>query len=450
MSARFRIWASLATVLAAMGAVALPSHAATPMAAAAKITVQRVCTTGFYRCDAVLRTDLPRVTNADAAHDGLTPADLHSAYNLPMKGGAGKTVAIVDAYDDPNAEADLNVYRSYYGLGACTTKNGCFKKVNQNGETSPLPRPDPDWALEESLDLDMVSAICPQCHILFVEADSADETSVTMDKSSDLGHAVATAATFPGVVAISNSYGSLGVEPDEANTLNFEYNHPGIAVTVSAGDDGYGAAWPASSPDVISVGGTNLTKADNSRGWAETTWSSPTEVSVPEVFGATGSGCSMWEPKPAWQHDKGCTGRTISDVSAVADPETGVAIYDSYPADGTPITGWSVVGGTSVSSPIIGAVYGLAGNRGLTSGGSVARRYPASRLYARTQYLNDVTSGSNFVSQASALCSGGAYVCVAGPGYDGPTGNGTPNGLRAFMPPGSGPGARPIFAKSKQ
>jgi subtilase family serine protease len=409
---------------------AIPSAAAV---AAPHIKVQRVCTSGFFRCDALLRTDLPVVANAEAAHDGLSPANLRSAYKLPATGGKGKTIAIVDAYDDPTAESDLNVYRSYYHLGACTTKNGCFKKVNQDGKTTSLPRPDPLWALEESLDLDMASAICPDCKILLVEASSADETSTTMDKGADLPHAVATAATFPGVVAISNSYGSVGVEPNEASTEDFEYNHPGIAVTVSSGDSGYGAAYPATSQYVIAVGGTTLTADKSKRGWSETVWGSPVaDTSVPEVFGATGSGCSMWEPKPAWQKDKGCTGRTEADVSAVADPETGVAVYDTYPADGTPITGWQVVGGTSASSPIVAGIYALAGNKGVTTSTSTAARYPASRLYSRTGNLFDVVSGQNFPEPAA--CSGGAYVCQAGKGYDGPTGNGTPNGLAAFKP----------------
>jgi subtilase family serine protease len=410
---------------------ALPGAAA--LAVTPKISVQKVCTSGFFRCDALLRTDLPVIANAEAAHDGLTPANLRSAYKLPATGGKGRTIAIVDAYDDPNAEADLNVYRSYYHLGACTTANGCFEKVNQDGKTTGLPRPDPLWALEESLDLDMASAICPQCKILLVEASSADETSTTNDKGSDLPHAVATAATFPGVVAISNSYGSVGVEPDETASEDFEYNHPGIAVTVSSGDSGYGAAYPAASQYVVAVGGTTLTADKSTRGWSETAWGSPVaDTSIPEVFGATGSGCSMWEPKPSWQTDKGCTKRTEADVSAVADPETGVAVYDSYPADGTPITGWQVVGGTSASSPIVAGIYALAGNTGVTSSTSTSARYPASRLYHRTSSLFDVVTGQNF--PVPSACTGGAYVCQAGPGFDGPTGNGTPNGLGAFKP----------------
>jgi subtilase family serine protease len=416
--------------------LAVPGSAAPrPAAHVAVPKVARVCATGFYQCMAYVRTDLTPVAAPAAPHPGYGPKELHSAYELPWKGGKHATIAIVDAYDDPTAEHDLAVYRSYYHLPACTTKNGCFHKVNQDMQSSPLPRPDADWALEESLDLDMVSAICPQCHILFVEASSADETNVTLDHSSDLGHAAAMAATWPGVVAISNSYGSLGVEPDEAKTLDFEYDHPGIAVVVSSGDSGYGAAFPADSKYVIAAGGTSLTRSTNTkRGWTESAWTSPAAgQAIPEVFGAGGSGCSMWESKPKWQKDKGCKGRTIADFAAVADPATGVAIYVSYPSANTPITGWTVVGGTSVSSPILSAVYGLAGNKGVTSSRNVALRYPAERLYTHTKDLWDVTTGAT--SPAPVTCSGGAYVCQAGKGYDGPTGNGTPHGIKAFVPP---------------
>lgn len=434
MRRRLRIWLAVGALSAGLVATALPGLSAEPSAPTIHPQVSQVCATGFFRCMSFVRTDLPHVTDAQAAHDGYGPADLHAAYRLPWKGGKGRTVAIVDAYDYPTAEQDLAVYRSYYHLPPCTTKNGCFRKVNQDGKASPLPRPDPDWTLEEALDIEMVSAICPDCHIVLVEASSADETSVTMDRSSDLGHAVEAAATLPGVVAISNSYGSLGVEPDEAQTLDVDYNHPGIAVTVSSGDSGYGAAWPAASPYVISVGGTSLTKAKNARGWSETAWQGPADgLAVPEAFGAGGSGCSLWEPKPAWQKDKGCANRTISDVSAVADPDTGVAIYTSYPVTGTPLSGWLVVGGTSVSSPVVASIYALAGNNGVTSSSNVALRYPAERLYQRTRDLYDVTTGQEF--PVPAACSGGAYVCKAQKGYDGPTGNGTPDGLGAFVPP---------------
>ena len=336
---------------------------------------------------------------------GYGPADIQSAYNLAGTSAAGKTVAIVDANDDPNAEKDLATYRNHYGLPACTTANGCFKKVNENGAASPLPATDYGWGLEISLDLDMVSAACPSCHILLVEANSATDT--------DLYQAVDTAAATPGVVAISNSYG--GAESSTQTADDAHFNHPGIAITASSGDSGYGVSYPAASQYVTAVGGTSLSRASNARGWSETAWS------------GAGSGCSAYDPKPSWQTDSGCAKRTVADVSAVADPNTGVAVYDTANGCGTSTfcdylisigavqgaDGWVQVGGTSASSPIIASVYALGGHSS------------ASWTYAHASSLNDVTSGSN------GSCSG-SYLCTAGAGYDGPTGLGTPNGTGAF------------------
>ncbi len=318
---------------------------------------------------------------------GLNPADIQSAYKL--SGSSTATVAIVDAYNDPNAEADLGVYRSQFGLPACTTANGCFKRVSQTGSTTNLPQNNASWAVEESLDMDMVSAACPTCHILLVEAKSPS--------FSNLATAVNYAASVSGVKAISNSYGGSDTTQSSA------YNHPGIAVVASSGDSGYGIESPASYPDVVGVGGTSLTKASNTRGWSETAWN------------GAGSGCSTLNAKPSWQTSvTQCSGDAVADVSAVADPNTGVSVYDSTAYQG--ISGWSVWGGTSVASPIIGAVYALSGN---TAG------YPASYTWSHASGLFDVTSGSN------GTCSPSIW-CHAGTGWDGPTGLGTPNGTSAF------------------
>jgi subtilase family serine protease len=297
----------------------------------------------------------------------------------------------VDAYDDPNAEADLGVYRSQFGLPACTTANGCFRKVDQRGGTT-YPRSNGGWAQEISLDVDMVSAICPNCHILLVEADS--------NAFANLSAAVDEAATL-GANAISNSYG--GNEYSSETSDQSHYNHPGKAVTVSSGDNGYGVEFPAASQYVTAVGGTHLTRSSGGRGWTETVWS------------GAGSGCSAYISKPSWQTDSGCSKRTVADVSADADPNTGVAVYDSLRYQGR--SGWLVFGGTSVASPIIASVYALAGNEGSINYGS----YP----YSHTGSLFDVTSGSN------GNC-GGSYLCTAKVGYDGPTGIGTPNGTGGF------------------
>jgi subtilase family serine protease len=340
-----------------------------------------------------------------AGPTGLGPTQIQSAYKLSGLRSGGRTVAIVDAFDDPKAASDLATFRTQYGLPACTTANGCFKKVNQNGAASPLPSGDYGWAEEESLDLDAVSSACPDCHILLVEASSANTPD--LDKAED------TAATSPGVVAVSNSWG--GAEDSTITSDDSHFNHAGVAITASSGDSGYGVSWPASSQYTTGVGGTSLSTASGSRGWTEAAWS------------GAGSGCSAFEPKPSWQHDTGCSKRTVADVSADADPNTGLGVYDTYDSCGSSslcdllielgvaqgLDGWAQVGGTSLSSPLIASVYALSGT---TTPG-----YP----YTHTASLFDVTSGSN------GNCSP-AYLCTAGPGYDGPTGLGTPNGAGAF------------------
>jgi subtilase family serine protease len=324
--------------------------------------------------------------NATGAPSGYGPADLRSAYKITTNGTA--TIAIVDSGGYSKAESDLAVYRAQYGLPACTTANGCFKKVNQSGGTSSYPRDDTGWSQESALDLDMASAMCPGCKLILVEANSAT--------LSNLATAVRTAASL-GATVISNSYGG-----SESGTTSYEsaYNQPGRAVTVSTGDSGYGTQFPASSPHVIAVGGTHLVRASNARGWSETAWSSG------------GSGCSTTYAKQSWQTDALCTKRMEADVSAVGDPNTGVAVYG--PASRTR-SGWRVFGGTSVSAPLIGGIYGVTGHG----------PGDAHTIYANKASLNDVTSGTN------GSCSG-TYYCTAGAGYDGPTGLGTPNGTGAF------------------
>ncbi|MHB8659688.1 MAG: S53 family peptidase [Solirubrobacteraceae bacterium] len=340
---------------------------------------------------------------------GLGPSQIQSAYKLSGLNAGGRTVAIVDAYDDPNAASDLATFRSTYGLAPCTTANGCFRKVNQIGSTSPLPAGDTGWGEEESLDLDAVSSACPTCHILLVEANSAN--------TSDLVAAEGTAATSAGVVSVSNSYG--GAEDSTILAADSHYNHSGVAITASSGDSGYGVSWPASSQYVTGVGGTTLSAASTARGWSETAWS------------GAGSGCSAYESKPSWQHDSGCAKRTVADVSADADPNSGLGVFDTYNSCGggelcdlliqlglaQGLDGWAQVGGTSLSSPLVASVYALAGNTSQVVYGS----YP----YAHAAGLFDVTSGSN------GTCSA-PYLCTAGPGYDGPTGLGTPDGTSGF------------------
>jgi len=367
---------------------------------------------GVMRCYAHIVTDrggnplanrfkpnrFERHAKTNLVPQGFGPTELNSAYhpsvvaNYPTGVGSSSTiVAVVDAYGYPNAEADLAIYRSTYGLPACTTANGCFTKYNETGQTTNYPRWDLGWAQETALDLDMASAMCPNCKIILVEADNEDTTP--------LGTAVNTAVA-KGAHVVSNSYG--GDETSAAFANHRFYAHPGVAITASTGDDGYGAgpSFPATSPDVVAVGGTTLTQVVGGRGWTESAWRDG------------GSGCSAVFPKPTWQASIPlCTMRMEADVSAVGNPDTGVAVYG-------PLTEthsvWAVYGGTSVSAPLVAGLFGANGH-GVT----------LASPYRHTANLNDVTTGHN------GSC-GGTLFCTAGTGYDGPTGLGTPNGDTAF------------------
>ena len=320
---------------------------------------------------------------------GYGPADLRNAYRIRLTGSPGTVIAIVDAYGYSKAESDLATYRAQFGLPPCTAASGCFTRINQRGDST-LPATDVGWSQEQALDIEMASAMCPNCRILLVEADDASEANLA---------AAVTMAVSRGAIAISNSYG--GPEPG-TRAYAQSYKHPGIAVTASAGDSGYGAQFPASSPGTIAVGGTRLLRdATAPRGWRETDWAS------------TGSGCSAIYPKPAWQTDPLCTKRMLNDVAAVAAPGTGVATYGPIGPGGT--SAWMVFGGTSVGAPLVAGIYAATG--ATPTGGR--------SLWLHADRLNDVIRGVN------GLC-GGTYFCAAQPGYDGPSGNGTPNGGAAL------------------
>jgi hypothetical protein len=356
---------------------------------------------GTARCHAHVVTDRNGVPLAHAVPlkhggggggtpSGFAPADLRSAYNITGSGASTTTVAIVDAYGYTNAEADLGVYRAQYGLPACTTANGCFRKLNESGVAGSYPQQNTGWAQESALDLDMVSAMCPNCKIILVEASSTS--------FADLG-AAENMAVSKGALVVSNSYGG-----GETGSVTYEgnYNHPGVAITASTGDSGYGAEFPATSPHVTAVGGTSLSRnAATARGWSETAWS------------GGGSGCSVFYAKPAWQKDPSCTMRMEADVSADADPNTGVAVYGPATSRSS---AWLVFGGTSVAAPLTGGIYGVNG---------AAATYGSNPYSAPAGALNDITSGSNGTCPV-------AYYCNAEVGYDGPTGLGTPNGVTAY------------------
>ena len=351
---------------------------------------------GTMRCHARVVTDArgnirdgkptPNVTKPS----GYGPDDLKAAYGLTGVTGTGSTIVIVDAYGYSKAESDLATYRSTYGLTACTTANGCFKKYDQRGGTR-YPRDDTNWAQESALDLDMASAACPNCKIVLVEADTASFTN--------LFAAVNFAKTLPGVKAISNSYGNT----DSSSLAAYDsvYSKDGVAITVSTGDSGYGAQFPATAPGAVAVGGTSLRLGGG--GYTESAWS------------GAGSGCGLPHAKPSWQNGvtDACAGRMEADISSVADPNTGVAVFG-------PVTrsrsGWMIFGGTSASAPYIGGLFALR-NGSITG---------ASSIYAHAANLHDVQTGSN-----GSTCPVN-YYCHSGLKYDGPTGLGTPNGLGAF------------------
>ena len=399
-------------VLAVTLAFLIPSHlaaadagqnagasTATARSANGAVHSQRVCAAvpaGYAACHARVVTDAnltPLATTTNLS--GYTPTQLRAAYGLTTD--STMTVAIGDAYANPNAAADLAAYRTQFKIAG----SGTLTQVNQTGGPITKVRGNVGWGQEEMLDLEMISAICPSCSIIYVGANSAS--------FNDLAAAVDTAASL-GAKVISNSYG--GSEFSTEATIASHYSHDGVAITVSSGDSGYGVQVPAAFNTVTAVGGTTLTLNNGARA-SETVWS------------GAGSGCSAYIGKPSWQKDTACGNRTVADVAAVADPATGVAVYDSYGS--TSGANWYVFGGTSVAAPIIGAVYALSGN---TAGVPASLAYP-SLTGPPPGSLYDVTSGSN------GRCVRGkntsvAYLCTGVVGYDGPTGNGTPIGTSAF------------------
>ena len=360
---------------------------------------------GTFRCSSRVIVDnnnkimlvTPSVGPMIGGQPPYGPSDFLSAYNLNGRTNTNQIIAIIDAYDDPFITTDLATYSNQFGLpalGNCPVSSGtitspCFQKVDQRGGTN-FPIYNQGWAMEISLDVEIAHAICQNCNILLVEADNNSYANLM----AAFDRAVSMKAGI-----ISNSYSS-GEFPSETS-LDSHFNLPGRAITFSSGDGGYvaGPQYPAASPYVTSVGGTNLSL--NPR--TETVWN------------GAGSGCSAYESKPSFQKDTGCVRRTIADVSADADPNTGAAILDSG------IGGWIQIGGTSLSAPIIASIYAQAGG---FSG------YGNQILYSNKNYgvnINDITTGSN------GNC--GTYICNAVSGYDGPTGLGTPKGIGAFNIP---------------
>jgi len=387
-ASRFSLVTAAAVALATSVVTANSTAVAAPTIAYAK----RVCAhaaTGYAACDAHVRTNAHLTPLATTGPTGYSPSQLRTAYGIGSTGSSTTTVALVDAFAHPNALSDLTAYRNQFGLGAPS-----LTQVNQTGGSIGTVSANVGWGQEEMLDLEMVSAMCPACKILYVGANSAS--------FNDLAAAVNRAATL-GAKVISNSYG--GSEFSSETTLASAYSHSGVAITASSGDSGYGAQAPAAFNTLTAVGGTSLRLTAGGLRQSETVWS------------GAGSGCSAYIGKPSWQHDSACSRRTIADVSAVADPATGVSVYDSFGSSGG--ANWYVFGGTSVAAPLVGGIYALGSTAGV----------PARLAYTNAGSLFDVTSGSN------GRCTHGkparAYLCTGVAGYDGPTGNGTPNGSLA-------------------
>jgi subtilase family serine protease len=401
---------------------------------------------------------------------GMTPADLASAYGLTTTGGSGQTIALIDAYNDPNVDSDLQTFDSQYGLSPCTEATGCLTVVDQTGGTA-LPGDDPDtgWAVEESLDVEAAHSVCQSCKLIVVEATNQSLGALST---------AANEAVKLGATEVSNSWGYP--ESQSTSTFQSRFDHRGVVLTAATGDDGYysfdqlaatnQALIPAAYNSVVAVGGTSLFLDQNGGRQSETTWNDNGpqdyyELNVGLPFGAGGGGCSTLFPAQGWQTSlsvwasTACGGfRLDADISAVADPLTGFDIYDSYTGDSNWAPGWGTIGGTSMASPIIAGVYALAG-------GAHGVPVPAVTLYGHPGAAHDVTSGGNgwcggegaaqcgcsntfFCTDpnpnlngwgivdcawdASGTPAAGDRACDAQTGYDGPTGWGTPNGLTAF------------------
>jgi len=420
-------------------------------------TIRPVCSSpapGRASCLVLRVKPTPSAGVSPAVAPPLLPGELHAAYGFPADAAEPQTIALVDAYDDPHAEADLRVYDEQLGLPECTEANGCFSKLNQNGQPSPLPPENGEWSVEISADIEVAHAVCENCRIVLVEAET--DLYGPLDTAEDAAAVAIEKASKPGQLEgeISNSWG--GPEPEADSSA---FNHPGIAITAAAGDNGYlnwrqyenrkekesgyfpGADYPASSPHVVAVGGTSLTVGAQGEWLGENVWN--------DGEGAGGGGCSAIGLAPAWQPlaagwaAVGCgAARAVADVSADADPATGVPVYDSVPEKaGEEPPGWMQLGGTSVASPIIASAFALAG-------GAQGVAYPAATLYAHagTAALHDITVGGNGECDGvyARGCNGSLEspldcgplesICNAAPGYDGPTGVGTPIGLEAFRP----------------
>ncbi len=369
-------------------ALILPWQPVTAAAVSARHVCAHVPAAGAARCQASVLTDSSGHAVVSGSPKGYGPSAFHGAYRAPSRAARATTLAVVTAYDAPHIKADLDVYDRAFGLPAfpaCTYsgQTSCFSKVNQTGSSN-WPTPNSGWAVETSLDVEEAHAMCQNCRLVLVEANSPS--------LADLGAAV-DQAVAQGARVVSNSYG--GAEFAGEAEYDAHYHHSGVTVVVSSGDKGYGVTYPAASPYVVAVGGTTLSLS-GAQLQSETAWDK------------SGSGCSSYEVKPSWQHDTSCSRRTVADIAADANPATGAAVYDSF-ANGSR-AGWLTVGGTSLAAPL---VAGMLATSGFPAGTG------ASSLYSQGG-LRDIIGGK------TGRCR--SYLCQGVTGYDGPTGLGAPSG----------------------
>jgi subtilase family serine protease len=328
---------------------------------------------------------------------GYSPAQLKTAYGVTTSGTG--SLAVITAYDNPRLASDLATYDQTFGLPSfptCTStaQTSCFSKISQTGSSTRLPVANRSWSVEADLDVELGHAMCPSCRLTIVEANSASITNLltAVDEAVTIGAHVVSMSWGTGEFSSEISYDS-------------HFANPNVNFVAATGDDGYGVGWPAASGHVLAAGGTHLVLNSSNTRSTETVWSD------------TGSGCSLYEPKPAWQKDTGCALRTVGDLSADSDPATGAAIYSGYGPYGS---GWLVIGGTSLATPVISAF--IADAPAVSQSGLLTNLYGA---LGNSADLYDVTTGAN------GHCST-AYLCTAEPGYDAPSGVGAPIGLSAL------------------
>jgi subtilase family serine protease len=391
-----RLLFAVSKIMASIMIVVISVFSFGQMVLAAHIS-RKVCASnppaGWARCHASFETVDGMTPMASSGPVGYSPAMFRAAYGIQNK--SVTRVAVVGAYDAPTIQSDVATFSRTFGLPslpACTSAGqlSCLEKLNQQGGKQ-YPSASPSWALEMSMDVESVHGMCPGCRITLVEASSPSMLNLT---------AAVDTAVATGAKVVSNSYG--GPESSGESQYDGHYHHPGVAVVVSSGDDGYGTSYPAAVPWVVAVGGTHLHL--NTTG---------TQVISETAWGGAGSGCSQFEAKPSWQTDAVCTRRSIADIAADADPASGAAIYDSYADNGH--SGWFTVGGTSLAAPLVAGMIASSGSSG---------NQPAYLYTHKGSNVRDIVSGHNGTC-AKAI----SYLCKTTVGYDGPTGLGVLSNL---------------------